>query len=86
MLNAIGIIGLAVLVSADLLLVWSPARNLDPMLAAEGKTDRRLVVGALLGVIAIPFVLVGVASLWSALAAAPGGFRGRRWCSRRSRT
>jgi hypothetical protein len=70
-LSAIGIVGLASLIAADLLLVWTPERNLDPFRAAEGKSDRRVITGALLGVIAIPFVLAGIASLWVALAPAP---------------
>jgi hypothetical protein len=69
-LSAVGIVGLAALIVADLLLVWTPERNLDPFRAAEGKTDRRVVAGALLGNIAIPFVLAGVASLWVGLAPA----------------
>jgi hypothetical protein len=70
-LTIIGCVGLLVLIAADLVLVWTPARNLDVGRAVQGKSDARLVWGALAGVIAIPFVLAGVVSLWPALA--PGG-------------
>jgi hypothetical protein len=66
----VGIVGLAVLTTADLVLVWTPARALDVGRASIGKSDRRIVTGTLLGVFAIPFVLAGIASLWTALAPA----------------
>jgi hypothetical protein len=71
LLALIGCGGLVALIASDLVLVWSPARNLDPARAAQGKSDARLVWGSLAGVVAIPFVLAGVVSLWPALA--PGG-------------
>ncbi len=68
----IGIAGLAVLVVADLVLVWTPARGLDIFRAAEGKSDARLVTGTFLGVFSIPFVLCGVAFIAGGLAGAGG--------------
>jgi hypothetical protein len=70
LLGALGVAGLAVLIAADLLLVWTPARNLDVFRAAEGKSDRRVVAGALLGVFAIPFVLPGIGVIYYGLAPA----------------
>jgi hypothetical protein len=66
-----GVCGLLVLVTADLVLVWTPARDLDVFRASENKTDARAIGGALAGVFAIPCVLAGVASLWPPLSATP---------------
>jgi hypothetical protein len=71
LLAIVGCGGLLLLIASDLVLVWTPARNLDVARAVQGKSDARLVWGALAGVVAIPFVLAGVASLYPALA--PGG-------------
>jgi hypothetical protein len=69
-LALIGCGGLVALIAADLVLVWTPARNLDVARAVQGKSDARLVWGSLAGVVAIPFVLAGVVSLFPALAPA----------------
>jgi hypothetical protein len=69
-LAAIGVAGLLALIACDLALVYTPAKDLDVMRAAEGKSDARVVWGSVVGVIAIPFVLAGVASLWPGLAPA----------------
>jgi hypothetical protein len=70
LLGLIGAFSLAVLITADLVLVWSPVRDLDIVRAATGKSDRRVVVGSLLGVFAIPGVFAGLAYLWTGLAPA----------------
>jgi hypothetical protein len=69
-LGVVGVVGLALLIVADLVLVWTPARELDIFRAAVGKSDRRLVGGALLGVFAIPLVLAGIAFIFRGLAPA----------------
>jgi hypothetical protein len=50
--------------------VWSPERNLDIDRAVIGKSDRRIVGGALLGVFAIPGIFPGLAYLWTGFAPA----------------
>jgi hypothetical protein len=69
-LGAIGAFSLALLITADLVLVWTPARDLDIVRASAGKSDRRIVTGALLGVFAIPGVFAALACLWIGLAPA----------------
>jgi hypothetical protein len=70
MLGVIGVVGLMALTASDLLLVWSPDRNLDVFRAAADKTNERVFGGVVLGVFSIPLVLVGVAYLWRGLAPA----------------
>jgi hypothetical protein len=72
LLGLLGVAGLLVLVTSDLLLVWTPQRDLDVFRAAHDKSDARIHAGALLGVFSIPFVLAGVVFLWGGLA--PAGF------------
>jgi hypothetical protein len=67
MLGWAGVVGLAALVTSDLLLVWSPQCKLDVFRAAADKTDTRIVRGAVLGVFSIPLVLATIAYLWQGL-------------------
>jgi hypothetical protein len=58
---AVGILGSALLLVADVVLVYAPipAKDFNVFSASLGKSERRLVWGSLLGVFAIPFVIVG---------------------------
>ena len=72
LLGILGVAGLALLVTSDLLLVWTPQRDLDVFRAAQDKSDARIHTGVVLGVFSIPLVLAGVVFLWGGLA--PAGF------------
>jgi hypothetical protein len=69
----IGIFGSALLLIADITLVYTalPAKELNVFSAAVGKSPRRLVWGGLLGVFAIPFVITGFGFIYVTLQ--PGG-------------
>jgi hypothetical protein len=61
LLAVIGILGSTLLLVADVVLVYTPlpAKQFNVFSAAAGKSPRRLVWGALLGVFAIPLVIAG---------------------------
>jgi hypothetical protein len=69
----IGILGSTLLLIADVALVYTPlpAKEFNVFSAAVGKSPRRLVWGALLGVFAIPLVIVGFGFIYVKLQ--PGG-------------
>ncbi len=73
LLGLIGLVGSALLLVADLLLVYTPlpAARFNIFTAAVGKSKARLVYGSLLGVFAIPLVLAGFGHIYLALR--PGG-------------
>jgi hypothetical protein len=60
-LAVVGILGSTLLLIADVVLVYTPipAKDFNVFTASLGKSPQRLVWGALLGVFAIPFVIVG---------------------------
>jgi hypothetical protein len=65
----VGLLGSGLLLVADLVLLYSPipAAHFNVFTAAVGKSRARLVYGSLLGVFAIPLVLVGFAHIFLAL-------------------
>jgi hypothetical protein len=65
-LAVIGILGSALLFIADVTLVYTPlrAKDFNVFNAALDKSPRRLVVGSLLGVFAIPLVIAGFGSIY----------------------
>jgi hypothetical protein len=65
-LAGIGIVGSALLLVADVVLVYTPlpAAEFNVFSAAKGKSPRRLVWGSLLGVFAIPLVLAGFGHIY----------------------
>jgi hypothetical protein len=69
----LGILGSTLLLIADVALVYTPlpAKEFNVFSAAVGKSPRRLVWGALLGVFAIPLVIVGFGFIYVKLQ--PGG-------------
>jgi hypothetical protein len=69
----IGLLGSALLLIADVALVYAPlpAKDFDVFSASVGKSPRRLVWGGLLGVFAIPLVIVGFGFVYVKLE--PGG-------------
>jgi hypothetical protein len=73
LLGLIGLVGSALLLAADVVLVYSPipAARFDVFAAAVGKSQARLVYGSLLGVFAIPLVLASFGHIFLALR--PGG-------------
>jgi hypothetical protein len=74
LLGGIGLVGAALLLAADILLVYTPLplARFNIFNVAPGKSAARLVYGSLLGVFAIPLVLAGFGSLYLALG--PAGF------------
>jgi hypothetical protein len=60
-LALIGILGSTLLLIADVALVYTPlpAKEFNVFSAAVGNSPRRLIWGSLLGVFAIPLVIVG---------------------------
>jgi hypothetical protein len=69
LLGLTGLAGSALLLVADLLLVYAPlpAARFNIFTAAVGKSEARLIYGSLLGVFVIPLVLAGFGHIYLAL-------------------